>query len=102
MPATRPSWRNGWRAPPASRCWTTPACRQALKPGGLLFIETFVRTEPEMQDASYYLEPGELSARFSDYELILDEEAGLPPRRSRPARGVARLGVRKPGVPTNR
>ena len=79
---------------------TFSAYRQALKPGGLLFIETFVRTEPETQDTSYYLEPGELRARFSDYELILDEEAGLPPSRARPARGVARLVARKPGTAT--
>jgi SAM-dependent methyltransferase len=70
--------------------------RQALKPGGLLFIETFVRTEEDMADARFYLEPGELHAKFSDFETILYEEAGLPPSCRRKARGVVRLVARKP------
>jgi tellurite methyltransferase len=75
---------------------TFPAYRQALKPGGILFVETFVRTELEMTGAAYYLEPGELLSSFSDYELILYEEDSLPPRESRPDRGLARLVARKP------
>jgi hypothetical protein len=41
-----------------------PAYRQALKPGAVIFIETFVKTRPDIADAAYYLEPGELLAAF--------------------------------------
>ena len=73
-----------------------PAYRHSLKTGGLLFVETFVRTEPEMPAAAYYLEPGELTLTFSDYEIIVYEEDYLPPRDSRPQRGLVRLVARKP------
>ncbi|MFQ5407655.1 MAG: class I SAM-dependent methyltransferase, partial [Anaerolineales bacterium] len=41
---------------------TLPAYRRALKPGGLIFFETFQRTG--IEHAAYYLEPEELLTAF--------------------------------------
>jgi SAM-dependent methyltransferase len=73
-----------------------PVYSRALKPGGLILIETFARTADDPTGVAYYLEPGELSAAFADFEHILYEETGLPPGRRHPARGLARLVARKP------
>lgn len=79
---------------------TFPAYRQALKPGGLLFVETFVRQAHEILDRAYYLEPDELLSSFSDYELILYEEINLPSKEGLPQRSLARSIARKPVSPT--
>lgn len=81
---------------------TFPAYRQALKPGGLLFVETFVRQELEISDFAYYLDPNELLSSFLDYELFLYEETSLPSREGLPERGLARLIARKPLLPTRK
>jgi SAM-dependent methyltransferase len=49
---------------------TFPVYRQALKPGGLLFFETFVRTDPQVDYPDHYLNPGELRAAFAGFEII--------------------------------
>src|SRR5690606_38624528 len=43
-----------------------PAYRQALRPGGLLFFETFVHTAADDTPA-YLLEPGELRQAVADF-----------------------------------
>jgi len=74
---------------------TFAAYREALKPGGLLFFETFVRAEG-MQGPPYLLEPGELRAAFADFELIWAQEGPSAGPRSGPSRILAQLVARKP------
>jgi tellurite methyltransferase len=68
---------------------TFPIYRQALKPGGWLLFETFIRTPDTASDVDFYLLPGELQAAFADFQVIHSEETteGKP---------VARLVARKP------
>jgi SAM-dependent methyltransferase len=47
-----------------------PIYRQALKPGGLLFFETFVKTASQGDCPDHYLDPGELHAAFADFDII--------------------------------
>lgn len=49
---------------------TFPMYRQALKPGGLLFFETFVRGEDDEAHPDYFLYPGELRAAFADWQIL--------------------------------
>jgi 2-polyprenyl-3-methyl-5-hydroxy-6-metoxy-1,4-benzoquinol methylase len=49
---------------------TFPVYRQALKPGGLLFFETFVKIDPQGEYPEHYLDPGELGAAFADFSII--------------------------------
>lgn len=49
---------------------TFPVYRQALKPGGLLIFETFVKHDPDLARPHHYLEPGELRDAFADFEII--------------------------------
>ena len=48
---------------------TFPTYRRALKPGGWLIFETFVRTDPSAPDPDYYLQRGELRAAFADWNI---------------------------------
>ena len=70
--------------------------RQALKPGGLLFFETFQKAEEDLLVPAYYLEPGELLAAFHNYEIIYWAENLLPATDTHPPRAMARLVARKP------
>ncbi len=66
---------------------TFPIYRQALKPGGWLLFETFIRTPGTESEADYYLLPGELEAAFVDFELVHSEETtGVKPTASLVAR----------------
>ncbi|GAB4278369.1 MAG: class I SAM-dependent methyltransferase [Candidatus Promineifilaceae bacterium] len=47
--------------------------RQALKPGGWLLFETFLRPSPATPDPHYYLEPGELKAAFAGWHIHLSQ-----------------------------
>jgi len=44
--------------------------RQALKPGGWLFFETFVKGTQRKCNPAHYLEPGELYSAFQDWEIL--------------------------------
>ncbi len=76
---------------------TLPSFRRALKPGGLLFFETFMKTGGEIDQPEYYLEPGELQAAYQDFEIIHTREMLLPATENHPPRGMAQLVARKPG-----
>lgn len=76
---------------------TLPVFRRALKPGGLLFFETFMKTGGEIDQPEYYLEPGELQAAYQDFEIIHAREMQLPATENHPPRGMAQLVARKPG-----
>ncbi len=75
-----------------------PAFHTALKPGGLLLVETFNVDEIEVLGGdirrAYALERGELAAAFSDFELLLYEEGVFEEPEG--ARGLARMIARKP------
>ena len=48
---------------------TFPIYRQALKPGGWLFFETFIKTGDDGPYPHYYLNPGELRTAFADLDI---------------------------------
>jgi tellurite methyltransferase len=49
---------------------TFPVYHQTLKPGGWLLFETFVQPDHTVKEPDYFLQPGELKAAFSDFEII--------------------------------
>ena len=67
----------------------------ALRPGGLLFFETFVHTGAG-DTPSYFLEPGELYRVFADFEIVHALETAVRGHRSGKMRPVAQLIARKP------
>jgi SAM-dependent methyltransferase len=75
-----------------------PLFRRALKPGGLLLIETFNVDEIELLGGdirrAFALERGELLEAFADFEHLLYEEGVFERREGE--RGLARLIARKP------
>lgn len=77
------------------RLW--PIYRRALKPGGVLIIETLTRAmltrRPEI-DPIYLLEPGELQAAFADWHVIAQRETWLNDEDWQ--RAVASLVVQRP------
>lgn len=75
---------------------TFPAYRQALKPGGWLIFETFIRADETTPDAEYYLQPGELQAAFADFVVVESGEITAVGGRSGQEKRVARLVARKP------
>jgi tellurite methyltransferase len=72
--------------------------RNALKPDGLLFFETFVKATVGTFQPDYYLNPGELLAAFQDFEILHWEEEEASQSQAHPARGVARLIARRPST----
>jgi SAM-dependent methyltransferase len=75
-----------------------PLFRRALKPGGLLLIETFNVDEIDLLGGdirrAFALEHGELREAFADFELLVYEEGVL--EQPEGERGLARLIARKP------
>ncbi len=75
-----------------------PRIRRALRDGGLLLFETFSTDEIDVLGGDirrpFALEPGELRAAFSDYELILYEEGIFEEPEGE--RGLVRMIARKP------
>ena len=72
-----------------------PALAAAVRPGGLIVYETFVRPQRELfgrpkRDA-HILRPGELLESFSGWEIVIHREGTAAPRRC-----VASLIARKP------
>ncbi len=67
---------------------TFPMYRQALKPGGLLFFETFLKTQPQEEYPHHYLNPGELQNAFPDFEILhsaITENPNYPSNKQRVA-----------------
>ena len=73
--------------------------RHAVKPGGLLFFETFLREETFFPFAGgnpdHYLRPHELRDAFSDWDIVHYTETHHGERPGR-ARRIAQLVARKP------
>ncbi len=70
-----------------------PALREAVRPGGLLFYETFTRDQLRFgegpKNPAHLLEPGELLEAFGDWNVVFYRESWIE-------RGVASLVARKP------
>ncbi|MCP5101537.1 MAG: class I SAM-dependent methyltransferase [Chloroflexi bacterium] len=49
---------------------TFPIYRQALRPGGLLYFETFVKPDTPEEHPHFFLEAGELHNAFADFHII--------------------------------
>lgn len=64
--------------------------RQALKSEGLLFFETFVKTEQDFDRPAYFLNPGELLRAFQDFQILHWREFKLPGADRATAQLVAR------------
>jgi len=62
---------------------TFPVFRSALKPGGLIFFQTFVKHPENFENPDYYLEPGELQSAFRGFEFLyvgqnrIEKDGGL-------------------------
>lgn len=72
---------------------TFPVFRQALRPGGLIIFETFLRSNEDSSTPDYYLEPGELHSAFSDFEIIHWKESSIPATTKVTAQLVARKPI---------
>lgn len=75
---------------------TFPVFRKALKSGGLIFFDTFSKRQNRNNIPDYYLDPGELSRWFSDFETIHYSEYDQPSSENRTERSLAQLIARKP------
>lgn len=71
---------------------TFPVFRQALRAGGLLVFETFLRSNEDTSTPDFYLEPGELQNAFPDFEILHLRERTIPAT----AKVTAQLVARKP------
>jgi SAM-dependent methyltransferase len=69
--------------------------RRALKPGGLIFFETFIRGHEDLKYSHHCLEPGELEAEFKDYEILHSKQTYWKNTKRRSRRKVAQLIARK-------
>ncbi len=76
---------------------TFPVYRQALKPGGLLFFATFVKTPNETSPPIHFLDPGELRTAFSDMTCIHWQQVQQKTYHSASPRLTEQLIVRKGG-----
>jgi tellurite methyltransferase len=73
-----------------------PTLERALKPGGLLFFETY-RWEPGITlDIDHYLQPGELLRAFPGWDIIYHAEIQKPLKGQSESRQVEQLIARKP------
>jgi len=72
---------------------TFAAFRKALKPGGLLIFETFLRMQAGSTSPDYYLKPGELLWAFSGFEIIHSREGAIPETDKVTAQLVARKPI---------
>jgi 2-polyprenyl-3-methyl-5-hydroxy-6-metoxy-1,4-benzoquinol methylase len=75
---------------------TFPVYRQALKQGGLLFFETFLKTQANADAPAHYLNPGELRDAFHDFEILHSAIADNPHYPSNKQRVAEQLIARKP------
>ena len=70
--------------------------KKSLRPGGLIFFETFVWQPGDELKPEHYLQPDELRLAFTDWDILHYKEVNQPHPTHR-ARGIAQLVTRKPG-----
>ncbi len=75
---------------------TFPVYHRALRPGGLLYFETFVETEAAQAHPHFFLKPGELKAAFADFEHIHYALTEVKGNRSGRMKAAEQLIARKP------
>ena len=75
---------------------TIPVYRQALKPGALIFFDTFTTVRDTINSPEYYLSPGELRDWFHDYEILHYVEKPMVSSKTHGKRGAAQIVARKP------
>jgi len=69
---------------------------RALKPGGLLFFETFLRREGSSCRLEHYLEPGELRCAYQGWDMLYWAEEPRASPEIGQSRMVEKLIARKP------
>ncbi len=69
--------------------------KKSLKPGGVLFFETYVWQPGIEMNPAHYLQPDELRQAFMDWEILHYHELNCP-RSSDKLRQIAQLIVRAP------
>jgi 2-polyprenyl-3-methyl-5-hydroxy-6-metoxy-1,4-benzoquinol methylase len=74
---------------------TFPVYQQALKPGGLLFFETFVKIDTKGDYPDHYLNPGELGAAFADFNIIHHKQTEIREGQSRLVKMTEQIVARK-------
>ena len=74
---------------------TFPIYRQALKPGGLLLFETFVKIDPQGDYPDHYLNPGELESAFAGFTILHHGQKEILDYQSQPIKMTEQLIVRK-------
>lgn len=74
---------------------TFPIYRRALRPGGLLFFETFQKDDHPRRHPEYYLDPGELITAFGEFEILLHQEMASTSSQENSARTIIQLIARK-------
>ena len=72
-----------------------PVYQQALKPGGLLLFETFVKTSNDIEYPRHYLDPGELGNAFATLEQKHHEIVRSENPRTKEVRVTEQLVARK-------
>lgn len=74
---------------------TFPVYRRALKPGGLLFFETFQKNEHPRRHPEHYLDPGELIATFADFEILKYEQMENTSAKGNSGKTIIQMVARK-------
>lgn len=69
---------------------------RALKPGGLLFFETYLRSKGTYSRSEHYLEPGELRRAYKGWDVLYWAEEPRTGRQTGDVRMVEKLIARKP------
>ncbi|MBW8012616.1 MAG: class I SAM-dependent methyltransferase [Chloroflexi bacterium] len=75
---------------------TFPLYRKALKPGGWLLFETFVRNGEVGPHPEYYLNSGELLGAFEDFDIVHTKQLKIPRKSRDTFRRIDQLVARKP------
>lgn len=74
---------------------TFPMYRRALKTGGWLIFETFIKTDTTVPHPDYYLHPHELHHAFADFAIIYSAETAVKGSQTQQIKAVAQLVARK-------
>lgn len=72
--------------------------RQTLKPDGLLFFETFLKTDPLGSYPDHYLNPGELEQAFAGFTFIHHDLMEIRDQDGHLVKTTEQLIVRKPAA----
>ena len=75
---------------------TFPVYQQTLKPGGILIFEAFAGDGEDVAHPDYYLQPNELVAAFSNFEIIHSKRIRRKHRNKKSAVLVEQMVARKP------